>query len=51
VQNIIEDYKQSIPDGNTQIVYPGEGVLQKRKRHRQEGVKVLQKVWEEVLAL
>jgi 3-dehydro-L-gulonate 2-dehydrogenase len=51
VQNIIEDYKQSIPDGNTQIVYPGEGVLKKRKRHTQEGMNVLAKVWEDVLAL
>ena len=33
IQNIIDDYKQSIPDGSEKIVYPGEGVLQKRNRH------------------
>jgi 3-dehydro-L-gulonate 2-dehydrogenase len=51
VQNIIEDYKQSIPDGNAKIVYPGEGVLQKRKKHSAEGMRVLQTVWDEVLSL
>jgi 3-dehydro-L-gulonate 2-dehydrogenase len=51
VQNIIDDYKQSIPDGNIKIVYPGEGVLQKRKKHNEEGMQILQTVWEEVLNL
>ncbi len=51
VQNIIDDYKQSIPEGNGKIVYPGEGVLQKRKKHKEEGMHVLQKVWSEILSL
>ena len=51
VQNIIDDYKQSVPDGDAKIVYPGEGVLQKRKKNIEEGIKVLQKVWDEILNL
>ncbi len=51
VQNIIDDYKQSIPDGNAKIVYPGEGVLQKRKKHTEEGMHILQTVWNEILSL
>lgn len=51
IHKIIEDYKQSIPDGDAKIVYPGEGVLQKRKKHKEEGIPVLQKVWDEILSL
>jgi 3-dehydro-L-gulonate 2-dehydrogenase len=51
VQNIIDDYKQSTADGDAKIVYPGEGVLQKRKKNREEGMQVLQSVWEEILSL
>ena len=51
VQNIIDDYKQSVPDGDAKIVYPGEGVLQKRKKNTDEGIKVLEKVWDEILTL
>jgi LDH2 family malate/lactate/ureidoglycolate dehydrogenase len=40
-----------MPDGSSKIVYPGEGVLQKRKKHTAEGINVLQKVWDEVLSL
>lgn len=51
VQNIIDDYKQSIADGDAKIIYPGEGVLQKRKKNTEQGIHVLQKVWDEVLSL
>jgi 3-dehydro-L-gulonate 2-dehydrogenase len=51
VQQIIDDYKQSIPDGNSRIVYPGEGVLEKRNRHKAEGMQVLEQVWTEILSL
>jgi 3-dehydro-L-gulonate 2-dehydrogenase len=51
IQNIIDDYKQSIPDGNAKIVYPGEGVLQKRKKNTEEGMQILKTVWDEVLSL
>ena len=51
VQNIIEDYKQSMPAESAKIVYPGEGVLQKRKKHTVEGMNVLQTVWDEILSL
>ena len=51
VQQIIDDYKQSLPDGNSRIVYPGEGVLEKRKKHKAEGMQVLEQVWSEILSL
>jgi 3-dehydro-L-gulonate 2-dehydrogenase len=51
LQNIIDDYKQSVPAGDTKIVYPGEGVLQKRKKHTEEGMNILKTVWDEILSL
>ena len=51
LQNIIDDYKQSVPAGDTKIVYPGEGVLQKRKKHAEEGMNILKTVWDEILSL
>jgi 3-dehydro-L-gulonate 2-dehydrogenase len=51
LQNIIDDYKQSVPAGDTKIVYPGEGVLKKRKKHTEEGMNILKTVWDEILSL
>jgi 3-dehydro-L-gulonate 2-dehydrogenase len=51
LQNIIDDYKQSAPAGDTKIVYPGEGVLQKRKKNTKEGMNILKTVWDEILSL
>jgi 3-dehydro-L-gulonate 2-dehydrogenase len=51
LKNIIDDYKQSVPDGTATIVYPGEGVVQKRKKNLQEGIPVLEQKWKEILEL
>jgi 3-dehydro-L-gulonate 2-dehydrogenase len=52
VENIISDYHQSIPAGETsKIVYPGERVLQSRKNNLSNGIPVLEKVWKEILQL
>jgi 3-dehydro-L-gulonate 2-dehydrogenase len=51
VQNIIADYHQSMRDNEKPISYPGERVLQTRTRNLQQGIPVLQEVWEKVLSL
>ncbi|MEP6594611.1 MAG: 3-dehydro-L-gulonate 2-dehydrogenase [Ginsengibacter sp.] len=51
LKNIIDDYKQSAPVGSAKIVYPGEGVVQKRKKNLQDGIPVLKEKWEEILQL
>ncbi len=52
VEAIISDYKQSIPENDAStITYPGEKVLATRNRNEQNGIPVLKKVWEEILAL
>lgn len=49
IENIITDYLQSVPQNDdSKIVYPGERVLQTRKRNRENGIPVLQKTWEEI---
>jgi 3-dehydro-L-gulonate 2-dehydrogenase len=52
LENIIHDYHQSIPaDPANKIVYPGERVLETRKRNEQSGIPVLKQVWEEIMKL
>jgi 3-dehydro-L-gulonate 2-dehydrogenase len=52
IENIIGDYMQSVPENDkSKIVYPGERVLQTRKRNREEGIAVVKKAWEEIIAL
>jgi 3-dehydro-L-gulonate 2-dehydrogenase len=52
VEEIINDYHQSVPvDATQKITYPGERVLQNRKRNLANGIPVLKKVWEEVMKL
>ena len=51
IQHIIDDYHQSIPDKNSKILYPGERVLSVRAENSKNGIPVIQKVWDEVLAL
>lgn len=51
LKNIIDDYKQSVPDGDAKIVYPGEGIVQKRNKNMKKGVEVLKEKWEEILQL
>ena len=52
IKNIIADYKQSVPENeNALISYPGERVVNNRKRNAENGIPVIKQVWEEILAL
>jgi 3-dehydro-L-gulonate 2-dehydrogenase len=52
VEDIIEDYHQSkTGDDRKRVRYPGEGVLQRRKENLQNGIPVLQSIWQEVINL
>jgi len=52
VNEIIEDYHQSIPaDASKKITYPGERVLQTRKKNSTNGIPVLKKVWDQIMEL
>lgn len=51
LQHIIDDYHQSVPDKNAKILYPGERVLAVREENSKNGIPVIQKVWDEVMAL
>jgi 3-dehydro-L-gulonate 2-dehydrogenase len=52
IENIISDYQQSVPfNDDATITYPGERVLQTRKRNREVGIPVQQKVWERIQQL
>jgi len=52
IESIITDYKQSVPESeNAWISYPGERVLNNRKRNAENGIPVIQLVWDEILAL
>lgn len=51
ISNIIEDYKQSIPAGDNEILYPGERVMKSREKNLQKGIPVIKKVWEEIKVL
>jgi 3-dehydro-L-gulonate 2-dehydrogenase len=49
IENIIEDYHQSIPmEATTKITYPGERVLHTRKNNLLHGIPVLKQVWDEI---
>ena len=52
LENIILDYHLSVPaDPANKIVYPGERVLEARKRNLQQGIPVVKQVWEEIMKL
>lgn len=52
VEGIIEDYHQSVPvDASKKITFPGERVLQSRKKNLAHGIPVLQKIWDEIMKL
>ncbi len=49
---IIKDYLSSLPENNTtQILYPGQRVLMKRKENDQNGIPVIKKVWDKIETL
>jgi 3-dehydro-L-gulonate 2-dehydrogenase len=49
IQNIIEDYKQSVAE--SEVLYPGERVQRTRAANKEKGIPVVRKVWEEIEAL
>ncbi len=52
IKNIIDDYLQSVPiSADKKILYPGERVIQTRKRNLENGIPVMRKVWDEILLL
>lgn len=52
IEKIITDYKQSAPESeNVSISYPGERVLNNRKRNAENGIPVMKQVWDEILTL
>lgn len=52
VENIINDYHGSIPvDTSKKVTYPGERVLQTRKKNLANGIPVQQNVWKIIMDL
>jgi len=52
LEAIISDYQQSIPASDkNKITYPGERVLEMRRKNGLAGIPVLKKVWEEITQL
>jgi 3-dehydro-L-gulonate 2-dehydrogenase len=51
VENIISDYKQSLPQNGSTITWPGQRVLATREKNLAEGIPVLKSTWEEILQL
>lgn len=51
LQHIVEDYHRSIPDKNSKVLYPGERVLSVRAENTKNGIPVIQKVWDDIMAL
>jgi 3-dehydro-L-gulonate 2-dehydrogenase len=52
IDNIITDYKQSVPESeHASISYPGERVLNNRRRNGENGIPVIKQVWDEILSL
>jgi 3-dehydro-L-gulonate 2-dehydrogenase len=51
LRQIIDDYHQSVPAGDSKVLYPGERVIRVREENLKNGIPVIQKVWDEILAL
>jgi 3-dehydro-L-gulonate 2-dehydrogenase len=52
VENILNDYLQSVPaDDKKKIVYPGQRVIETRKKNLENGIPVLKQVWGEIIKL
>jgi 3-dehydro-L-gulonate 2-dehydrogenase len=48
ISNIISDYKLSIPDGDKEILFPGERVLKSREDNLKNGIPVMKHVWDKI---
>jgi len=52
IQQVIDDYKQSMPANEKYgITWPGERVLAARKKNIEEGIPVVNAIWQQVLLL
>jgi 3-dehydro-L-gulonate 2-dehydrogenase len=51
VEQILADYHGSVAENNASITFPGERVMQTRKRNLEQGIPVVRKVWEQVKGL
>jgi 3-dehydro-L-gulonate 2-dehydrogenase len=51
VSSVIEDLHRSIPDGNGEVLYPGERVLRTRAENLLHGIPVDASIWGEILSL
>jgi 3-dehydro-L-gulonate 2-dehydrogenase len=52
IESILEDYHQSVPaDASKKITYPGERVLNNRRKNLANGIPVLRTVWDKIMAL
>lgn len=51
VEDIIIDYKQSLPQNGSTITWPGERVLATREKNLSAGIPVLKNTWQEILQL
>lgn len=51
INNIIADYKQSIPAEGKEILYPGERVVKSREKNLKNGIPVMKTVWERIETL
>jgi 3-dehydro-L-gulonate 2-dehydrogenase len=51
INNIISDYKQSVPAEGKEILYPGERVLKSRERNLKNGIPVMREVWDKITSL
>ncbi len=52
ITQIVNDYHQSVTQGNGEkILYPGERVLETRKRNTEEGIPVTKSIWEGIISL
>jgi 3-dehydro-L-gulonate 2-dehydrogenase len=45
---ILEDYHASTPDGSSQILYPGERVMNTRRENVEKGIPVLETLWRSI---
>jgi 3-dehydro-L-gulonate 2-dehydrogenase len=52
INNIINDYHQSVTENEKKkIIYPGERVLQTRKKNLSGGIPVIETVWQQIMEL
>ncbi len=51
VENIMIDYRQSLPENGSAISWPGERVLATRAKNLSGGIPVIESIWQEILQL